>query len=110
MAKSLVAAKLASRAEVQLSYAIGVANPVSILVEAFGTSDFPNHELTQIVKNNFDLRPGAIIKQFNLQNLPKDSGGRFYRDTAAYGHFGRPDLSLPWEDVTEKAKNLTQLL
>ena len=62
----------------------------------------------QIVENNFDLRPGAIIKQFNLQEITKARGGRFYRDTAAYGHFGRQDLDLPWENVNEKAEKLKQ--
>ncbi len=106
VAKALVAANLAERAEVQLSYAIGVAKPVSILVEAFGTGKVSNSELTTIVKESFDLRPGAIINQFNLKNLPKNRGGRFYQDTAAYGHFGRPDLNLPWEKVEEIASFL----
>ena len=106
VAKSLVEAKLATRVEVQLSYAIGVAKPVSILVEAFGTAKLTNSELTKLVENSFDLRPAAIIKQFNLHQLPKERGGRFYRDTAAYGHFGRPDLDLPWENVTESAAKL----
>ncbi len=106
VAKCLVAAGLANRAEVQLSYAIGVAKPVSILVEAFGTGKISNLELTELVKENFDLRPGAIIQQFQLRNLPQQRGGRFYRDTAAYGHFGRPDLDLPWENVTQKASSL----
>ena len=108
MAKCLVAAGLAQRAEVQLSYAIGVAKPVSILVESFGTGKVTNAELTALVQEHFDLRPGAIIEQFKLRQLPKQRGGRFYQDTAAYGHFGRPDLNLPWEDVTDKASNLLQ--
>ncbi|MFL0781671.1 MAG: methionine adenosyltransferase, partial [Prochlorococcus sp.] len=103
VAKAIVAAGLAKRAEVQLSYAIGVAKPVSILVEAFGTGKVSNAELTELVKEHFDLRPGAIIEQFKLRQLPQQRGGRFYQDTAAYGHFGRPDLNLPWEDVTDKA-------
>ncbi len=106
VAKSLVAAGLAKRAEVQLSYAIGVAKPVSILVETFGTGKLSNEKLTTLVINNFDLRPAAIIKEFNLQYLPKERGGNFYRDTAAYGHFGRPDLNLPWEDTSNKSKEL----
>ncbi|MFL0736390.1 MAG: methionine adenosyltransferase domain-containing protein, partial [Prochlorococcus sp.] len=108
VAKCLVAAGLAQRAEVQLSYAIGVAKPVSILVESFGTGKVTNAELTALVQEHFDLRPGAIIEQFKLRQLPKQRGGRFYQDTAAYGHFGRPDLNLPWEDVTDKASNLLQ--
>ncbi len=106
VAKSLVAAKLANRAEVQLSYAIGVSKPVSILVEAFGTGAVSNEELTKIVRENFDLRPGAIIQQFNLKNMPKTRDGRFYQDTAAYGHFGRPDLNLPWENVADIVSKL----
>ena len=106
VAKALVAAGLANRVEVQLSYAIGVANPVSILVETFGTGKLSNEEFTDLVKKNFDLRPGAIIDQFGLRDLPSNRKGRFYRDIAAYGHFGRPDLQLPWEDVSEKATEL----
>ena len=109
VAKCLIAGGLAKRAEVQISYAIGVARPVSILVESFGTGKVSNDDLTKIVKENFDLRPGAIIKEFNLQNLPKQFGGRFYRDTAAYGHFGRNDLNLPWEDVSKKASEIRNL-
>ena len=108
MAKALVAAGLAERAEVQLSYAIGVAKPVSILVESFGTGKVSNEELTALVQKHFDLRPGAIIETFGLRNMPQQRGGRFYQDTAAYGHFGRPDLNLPWEDVTAKAASLKQ--
>ena len=106
VAKALVAAGLASKAEVQLSYAIGVAKPVSILVESFGTSSLSNDELTELVNANFDLRPGAIIENFKLRNLPQQRGGRFYRDVAAYGHFGRSDLNLPWEDVSMIAAKL----
>jgi len=106
VAKALVAAGLARKAEVQLSYAIGVAKPVSILVESFGTSSLSNDELTELVNANFDLRPGAIIENFKLRNLPQQRGGRFYRDVAAYGHFGRSDLNLPWEDVSVIAAKL----
>tara|TARA_Y100001968_G_scaffold49269_1_gene39634 strand:+ start:1901 stop:3130 length:1230 start_codon:yes stop_codon:yes gene_type:complete len=108
VSKCLVAAGLAERVEVQLSYAIGVAKPVSILVETFGTGRLSNIELKDIVQNHFDLRPGAIIKEFNLKELPKERGGRFYRDTAAYGHFGRSDLNLPWENVANKVKELSK--
>tara|TARA_Y100001968_G_scaffold93916_1_gene84361 strand:+ start:2744 stop:3973 length:1230 start_codon:yes stop_codon:yes gene_type:complete len=110
VAKALVAADLAKKAEVQLSYAIGVAKPVSILVDSFGTGKISDNDLTQIVQEHFDLRPGAIIQSFNLQNLPKLRGGCFYREIAAYGHFGRTDIILPWEEVTEKAKKLSNLL
>lgn len=108
VAKALVASGLTNRAEVQLSYAIGVAKPVSILVESFGSSNVSNAELTELVQKHFDLRPGAIIEQFKLREMPSINGGRFYRDTAAYGHFGRPDLNLPWEEVSEKAAELKQ--
>ena len=109
VAKALVAANLAKKVEVQLSYAIGVAKPVSILVESYGTGRVSDAELTQIVQEHFDLRPGAIMESFNLQELPRLRGGRFYRDIAAYGHFGRTDIALPWEDVSQKAKELSLL-
>lgn len=108
VAKCLVAADLADKAEVQLSYAIGVAKPVSILVETFGTGKKSDNELQALVIKHFDLRPGAIIKQFNLRELPRIREGNFYRKTAAYGHFGRQDLDLPWENVKEKVATLTE--
>ncbi|GCE64433.1 methionine adenosyltransferase [cyanobiont of Ornithocercus magnificus] len=108
VAKCLVAAGLASRTEVQLSYAIGVAQPISILVDSFGTGKISNAKLTDLVYRHFDLRPGGIIRQFNLQELPAQRGGRFYRNIAVYGHFGRPDLNLPWENVADKATALLQ--
>ena len=108
VAKALVAAGLARRAEVQLSYAIGVARPVSILVESFGTGALDNADLTALVQEHFDLRPGAIIEAFGLLELPQQRGGRFYQDVAAYGHFGRKDLDLPWEDVSAIAATLKQ--
>lgn len=108
VAKALVAAGLARKAEVQLSYAIGVAKPVSILVESFGTGVVSNADLTALVQEHFDLRPGAIIEVFGLRNLPQQRGGRFYQDVAAYGHFGRSDLNLPWEDVAAMAATLQQ--
>jgi S-adenosylmethionine synthetase len=108
VAKALVAAGLAHKAEVQLSYAIGVARPVSILVESFGTGALSNADLTALVQEHFDLRPGAIIETFGLRELPSQRGGRFYQDVAAYGHFGRKDLDLPWEDVTAIAATLKQ--
>jgi len=106
VAKALVAAGLAKKVEVQLSYAIGVAKPVSILVESFGSSKLSNDALTELVQANFDLRPGAIIEIFNLRGLPQERGGRFYQDVAAYGHFGRSDLNLPWENVDAIAAKL----
>jgi S-adenosylmethionine synthetase len=108
VAKALVAAGLARKAEVQLSYAIGVARPVSILVESFGTGAISDADLTALVQEHFDLRPGAIIEIFNLRGLPQERGGRFYQDVAAYGHFGRSDLNLPWENVSAMAETLRQ--
>ncbi len=108
VAKALVAAGLARKAEVQLSYAIGVARPVSILVESFGTGKLADADLTALVQEHFDLRPGAIIETFGLRNLPQQRGGRFYQDVAAYGHFGRSDLNLPWEEVSAIAATLKQ--
>jgi S-adenosylmethionine synthetase len=108
VAKALVAAGLARKAEVQLSYAIGVARPVSILVESFGTGAISDADLTALVQEHFDLRPGAIIETFNLRGLPQERGGRFYQDVAAYGHFGRSDLNLPWENVSAIAETLRQ--
>lgn len=108
VAKALVAAGLARKVEVQLSYAIGVARPVSILVESFGTGILSNADLTALVQERFDLRPGAIINTFGLRQLPSQRGGRFYQDVAAYGHFGRSDLDLPWENVDTIAAELKQ--
>jgi S-adenosylmethionine synthetase len=108
VAKALVAAGLARKVEVQLSYAIGVARPVSILVESFGTGVISNTDLTALVQDHFDLRPGAIINTFGLRQLPSQRGGRFYQDVAAYGHFGRSDLDLPWENVDAIASELKQ--
>ena len=102
VAKNIVAAGLADRCEVQLSYAIGVARPVSIMVETFGTGKISDDRLLELVKQHFELRPAGIIRTFNLQKLPAERGGRFYQDVAAYGHFGREDLDLPWEQ-TDKA-------
>jgi len=107
-AKNIVAAGLAEKCEVQLSYAIGVARPVSIFVDTFGTGKVDDEILLNLVKDNFELRPEGIIHVFNLRNLPGERGGRFYQDVAAYGHFGRTDLDLPWEridkvDVLKKA-------
>ncbi|MDB9466663.1 methionine adenosyltransferase [Dolichospermum circinale CS-1225] len=106
-AKNIVAAGLAQKCEVQLSYAIGVARPVSIFVDTFGTGKVNDEILLNLVKENFELRPAGIIHVFNLRNLPSERGGRFYQDVAAYGHLGRTDLDLPWER-TDKAEVLKQ--
>ena len=109
VAKNIVAAGLAQKCEVQLSYAIGVARPVSILVETFGTGKVDDERLLELVKQHFELRPAGIIQAFNLQRLPSERAGRFYQDVAAYGHFGRTDLDLPWEQ-TDKAALLKEAL
>jgi S-adenosylmethionine synthetase len=105
VAKNIVAAGLAAKCEVQLSYAIGVAAPVSILVETFGTGIISDDQLFELIEEQFELRPEGILATFNLRNLPKERNGRFYQDVAAYGHFGRADLDLPWEK-TDKAATL----
>ncbi|BAY69748.1 methionine adenosyltransferase [Anabaena sp. FACHB-709] len=107
VAKNVVAAGLAEKCEVQLSYAIGVARPVSIFLDTFGTGKVDDEILLELVKDNFELRPAGIIHSFNLRNLPSERGGRFYQDVAAYGHLGRNDLDLPWER-TDKADFLKQ--
>lgn len=98
VAKNLVAAGLAERCEVQLAYAIGVAHPLSVNVETFGTSEFTSDQLVELIYEHFDLRPAAIIRDLNLRRP-------IYRATAAYGHFGRHDIDAPWEN-TDRAEAL----
>ncbi len=105
IAKNIVAAGLADKCEVQLSYAIGVARPTSLTVETFGTGKVDEERLTEVIQELFELRPAGIIQTFGLQHLPSRRDGRFFQDVAAYGHFGRPDLELPWE-VTDKVSAL----
>ncbi|MGC1527727.1 MAG: methionine adenosyltransferase [Phormidesmis sp.] len=105
VAKNIVAAGLADKCEVQLSYAIGVARPTSIFIETFGTGKVSDDVLLTLVSEHFELRPAGIIETFNLTNLPAERNGRFYQDVAAYGHFGRDDLDLPWEK-TDKVDDL----
>ncbi|MEL7357576.1 MAG: methionine adenosyltransferase [Cyanobacteria bacterium J06560_6] len=105
VAKNIVAAGLADKCEVQLSYAIGVARPTSIFIETFGTGKISDDALLTLVNEHFELRPAGIIETFNLRELPAERNGRFYQDVAAYGHFGRNDLDLPWEK-TDKAAAL----
>jgi S-adenosylmethionine synthetase len=105
VAKNVVAAGLADKCEIQLSYAIGVASPVSILVETFGTGKISDDQIFELIEEQFELRPEGILSTFNLRNLPAERNGRFYQDVAAYGHFGRSDLDLPWER-TDKAADL----
>jgi S-adenosylmethionine synthetase len=102
VAKNIVAAGLAEKCELQLGYAIGVARPVSVFVETFGTGKVGDDILLDLVTKHFELRPAGIIQSLNLRQLPVERGGRFYQDVAAYGHFGRNDLDLPWEQ-TDKA-------
>ena len=100
VAKNIVAAGLAERCEIQVAYAIGVAKPVSVNVETFGTGRIPDEDIVRLVNEFFDLRPGAIIRDLNLRQP-------LYRQVAAYGHFGRDDLDLPWER-TDKAEQLRE--
>jgi len=98
IAKNIVAAELAERCEVQIAYAIGVAQPLSVMIDTFGSSVISEAQLEKIVKDEFDLRPAQIIKNLNLRNP-------IYKQVAAYGHFGRHDLKLPWEKV-DRVDNL----
>ena len=102
VAKNIVAAGLAKRCEIQLSYAIGVAQPTSVNIDTFGTGVMDDNKLVEIVRKEFDLRPAGIIKMLDLRRP-------IYKQTAAYGHFGRTDLNLPWEK-TDKAEDLRKFL
>ena len=102
VAKNIVAAGLAKKCEIQLSYAIGVAHPTSVMVETFGTGKVSDEKLVEIIRDNFDLRPAGIIKMLDLRRP-------IYKQTAAYGHFGRTDLDLPWEK-TDRAEDLKKYL
>ena len=102
VAKNIVAAGIAKKCEIQLSYAIGVAHPTSIMVDTFGTGKLSDEKLVEIIRENFDLRPAGIIQMLNLRRP-------IYRHTAAYGHFGRTDVDLPWEK-TDKAELLKSYL
>ena len=101
-AKNIVAAGLADRCEIQLSYAIGVARPTSIMIDTFGTGKLSEDKIVEIVRENFDLRPAGIIKMLDLRRP-------IYKQTAAYGHFGRHDLDLPWERL-DKVEALKKYL
>jgi len=94
VAKNIVAAGLADRCEVQFAYAIGVARPLSINVETFGTGKIDDTRIANLVSEHFDLRPGAIIRDFDLRRP-------IYQQLASYGHFGRDDLDLPWEQTNK---------
>ena len=101
-AKNIVAAGLARKCEIQLSYAIGVAHPTSVRVDTYGTGKVSEAKLVEIIRKHFDLRPAGIIKMLDLRRP-------IYKQTAAYGHFGRDDLNLPWEQL-DKAEELKQYL
>ena len=102
VAKNIVAAGLADKCEIQLSYAIGVAHPTSIMVDTFGTGKVSNEKLVEIIRENFDLRPAGIIKMLDLRRP-------IYKQTAAYGHFGRQDVDLPWEKL-DRVEDLKKYL
>ena len=102
VAKNIVAAGIADKCEIQLSYAIGVAQPTSVMVDTFGTGKISDNKLVEIIRENFDLRPAGIIKMLDLRRP-------IYKQTAAYGHFGRNDLDLPWEKL-DKAEELKKYL
>ena len=102
VAKNIVAAGLAEKCEIQLSYAIGVAQPTSVMVDTFGTGKVSNQKLVELIRENFDLRPAGIIKMLDLRRP-------IYKQTAAYGHFGRTDLDLPWAK-TDKVELLKKYL
>ena len=107
VAKNIVAAGLAAKCEVELGYAIGVAEPVSVMVDTFGTGKISDDAIAALIKKNFDLRPAAIISQFDLRGLPAKNDGKFYQLLAAYGHMGRTDINVPWEK-TDKASTLKE--
>ena len=96
VAKNVVAAGLADRFEIEIAYGIGIARPLSVSVESFGTGKIPDERIQHLIAEHFDLRPAAIIEALDLRRP-------IYRQTAAYGHFGRPDLDLPWERTDRAA-------
>ncbi|HAL20823.1 MAG TPA: methionine adenosyltransferase, partial [Ruminococcaceae bacterium] len=102
VAKNIVAAKIASKCEVQLAYAIGVAHPVSVMVDTFGTGKYDDEKIAEAVNAVFDLRPSAIIDKLDLRRP-------IYKELSAYGHMGRTDIDLSWEK-TDKAENLKKYL
>lgn len=102
IAENLVAAGIANRLEVQIAYAIGVAQPVSVTVDTFGTGKLPDAEILALIQKHFDLRPAAILDRLELRRP-------IYRQTAAYGHFGRSDLDLPWERLDRADKLRAEL-
>ena len=115
VAKNVVASGIAEKCEIELAYAIGVAEPVSILVDTFGTGKISDDDISEIVSELFDLRPIAIINKFDLRGLPAKNDGKFYQKLAAYGHMGRTDLAVPWEEtdmaeaISEKAEKYSSV-
>ena len=115
VAKNVVASGIADKCEIELAYAIGVAEPVSILVDTFGTGKISDDDISEIVSELFDLRPIAIINKFDLRGLPAKNGGKFYQKLAAYGHMGRTDIAVPWEEtdmaeaISEKAEKYSSV-
>ena len=115
VAKNIVASAIADKCEIELAYAIGVAEPVSILVDTFGTGKISDDDISEIVSELFDLRPVAIINKFDLRGLPAKNGGKFYQKLAAYGHMGRTDIAVPWEEtdmaeaISEKAEKYSSV-
>jgi S-adenosylmethionine synthetase len=101
IAKNVVASGIATKCEIQISYAIGMAKPVSVTVFTHGTGIASDEVISKLVSSHFDLRPWSIIQKFNLRNLPAKFGGSFYKQVASYGHFGRQDVDLPWEQVDQ---------
>ena len=99
VAKNIVAAGLADKCEIELAYAIGVAEPISVMVDTFNTGKISDEKISELVLKNFDLRPAAIINHFNLRGLPAKNGGKFYQLLAAYGHMGRVAIDVPWEKL-----------
>jgi S-adenosylmethionine synthetase len=97
VAKNIVAAGLADRFEIELAYAIGIAKPLSLSIETYGTGHVPDETILELINRHFDLRPASIIAALDLRRP-------IYRQTAAYGHFGRPDLDLPWERIDRAAE------
>ena len=107
VASNVVASGLATECELMLSYAIGQAEPTTVFARTFGRGRLSNEQLSSIIREVFDLRPGAIAREFRLWTLPRERGGRFYRELAVGGQVGRTDLDLPWEalDATEALRD-----
>lgn len=106
-AKNIVAAGLAGECEIMLSYSPGLPRPVSLMVQTFGTGQIPDEQLKQMVRDHFDFRFAALLKKFNLRHLPAQNPGGFYQKLAVFGHFGRTDMELPWEQ-TDMAETLRE--